>query len=96
MTETGLEGVVPAPGPEAAAGAGTAAGAPAPAAAVGDAGPRPLGVVLDATGNTEVDAVLVRLQDADLLPTEDHVEVYEDVHRGLRDTLTRLDDDNRS
>ncbi|MFB7292494.1 hypothetical protein [Actinacidiphila glaucinigra] len=84
MTETGHEGVVPAPGPE-------AAGPP-----VADAGPRPLGVVLDATGNTEVDAVLVRLQDADLLPTEDHVEVYEDVHRGLRDTLTRLDDDNRS
>jgi hypothetical protein len=52
--------------------------------------------VLDATGNTEVDAVLVRLRDADRLPTEDHVEVYEDVHRGLRDTLTRLDDDNRS
>ncbi|MET9878005.1 hypothetical protein ABZZ36_25740 [Actinacidiphila glaucinigra] len=89
MTETGLEGVVPAPGPE-------AAGPPVAAEAVADAGPRPMGVVLDATGNTEVDAVLVRLQDADLLPTEDHVEVYEDVHRGLRDTLTRLDDDNRS
>lgn len=61
-----------------------------------EAEPRPLGVVLETTGNTEVDAVLVRLRDADLLPTEDHVEVYEDVHRGLRDTLTRLDDDNRS
>ncbi|MGW3241451.1 hypothetical protein [Streptomyces sp. NPDC001070] len=84
MTETGLEGVAPALAPD------------AEPEAAGDAGPRPLGVVLEATGNTEVDAVLVRLQDADLLPTEDHVEVYEDVHRGLRDTLTRLDDDNRS
>ncbi|MFD8074757.1 hypothetical protein ACFV3E_19185 [Streptomyces sp. NPDC059718] len=86
MTESGLEGVAPAPAPEAAV----------PAEAVADAGPRPLGVVLDTTGNTEVDAVLVRLRDADLLPTEDHVEVYEDVHRGLRDTLTGLDADNRS
>jgi hypothetical protein len=84
VAEAGLEDVAPAPGPD------------AEAAAAGDTGPRPLGVVLEATGNTEVDAVLVRLQDADLLPTEDHVEVYEDVHRGLRDTLTRLDDDNRS
>jgi hypothetical protein len=67
-----------------------------PAEAVTGPGPRPLGVVPDATGNTEVDAVLVRLRDADLLPTEDHLGVYEDVHRGLRDTLTGLDDDNRS
>lgn len=90
MAESGPETVAAAPGPEAGA------DAPALAGAVADTAPRPLGVVLDATGNTEVDAVLVRLQDADLLPTEDHVEVYEDVHRGLRDTLTRLDDDNRS
>ncbi|MEU1621598.1 hypothetical protein ABZ479_30415 [Streptomyces sp. NPDC005722] len=83
--------MAPAPGPEAGAGP-----APAALAEAAGTGPRPLGVVLEATGNTEVDAVLVRLQDADLLPTEDHVEVYEDVHRGLRDTLTRLDDDNRS
>lgn len=90
MTDTGPEDVAHAPGAEAGA------AGPAETAAGAATGPRPLGVVLDATGNTEVDAVLVRLRDADRLPTEDHVEVYEDVHRGLRDTLTRLDDDNRS
>ncbi|MFF3564101.1 hypothetical protein ACFYXS_29065 [Streptomyces sp. NPDC002574] len=67
----------------------------APEAASGPEGPQPMGVVVEATGNTEVDGVLVRLEDADVLPTEDHIEVYEDVHRGLRDALTRLDD-NRS
>ncbi|MEU6342364.1 hypothetical protein ABZ883_15655 [Streptomyces sp. NPDC046977] len=66
-----------------------------PEATPGPEGPQPLGVVVEATGNTEVDGVLVRLEDADALPTEDHIEVYEDVHRGLRDALTRLDD-NRS
>ncbi|MFC3588605.1 hypothetical protein ACFOSC_32895 [Streptantibioticus rubrisoli] len=38
-----------------------------------------------------MDALLERLADADDLPTEGHIEVYEDVHRGLRDTLTALD-----
>ncbi|MFE2430038.1 hypothetical protein ACFXJ5_25225 [Streptomyces sp. NPDC059373] len=55
----------------------------------------PLGVAVQATGHPEVDALLTRLGDADILPTEDHIEVYEDVHRGLRDALTALDD-NRS
>lgn len=53
--------------------------------------PRPLGVRPAPTGNAEVDALLVRLADADALPTEGHIEVYEDVHRGLRDTLAALD-----
>ncbi len=53
--------------------------------------PEPLGVEPTVTGNAEVDAVLERLADADALPTESHVEVYEDVHRGLRDALTALD-----
>jgi hypothetical protein len=57
--------------------------------------PAPLGVAVQATGHPEVDALLTRLGDADILPTEDHIEVYEDVHRGLRDALTALDD-NRS
>jgi hypothetical protein len=35
--------------------------------------------------------LLDRLADADHLPAEGHVEVYEDVHRGLRDALTALD-----
>jgi hypothetical protein len=51
----------------------------------------PLGVAVEATGNAEVDALLERLGDADALPTASHIEVYEDVHRGLRDALTALD-----
>ncbi|RZB20547.1 hypothetical protein StrepF001_05460 [Streptomyces sp. F001] len=39
----------------------------------------------------EVDAQLERLADADHLATDGHLEVYEDVHRGLRDALTALD-----
>jgi hypothetical protein len=55
----------------------------------------PLGVALEATGHPEVDGLVARLGDADILPTQDHIEVYEDVHRGLRDALTALDN-NRS
>ncbi|MEU6085164.1 hypothetical protein [Streptomyces sp. NPDC047108] len=54
-------------------------------------GPAPLGVPRTPTGNAEVDAQLERLADADHLPADGHMEVYEDVHRGLRDTLTALD-----
>jgi hypothetical protein len=68
---------------------------PAPAVQAESAGPSPLGVEVPATGHPEVDALLTRLGDADILPTEDHIEVYEDVHRGLRDALTALDN-NRS
>ncbi|MBD0838146.1 MULTISPECIES: hypothetical protein [unclassified Streptomyces] len=55
------------------------------------AAPAPLGVPRTPTGNAEVDAQLARLTDADHLATDGHVEVYEDVHRGLRDALTALD-----
>ena len=55
------------------------------------AAPAPLGVPRTPTGNAEVDAQLERLADADHLATDGHVEVYEDVHRGLRDALTALD-----
>ncbi|MFD7613593.1 hypothetical protein [Streptomyces sp. NPDC059828] len=55
------------------------------------AAPAPLGVERIPTGNAEVDTHLGRLADADLLPADGHLEVYEDVHRGLRDTLTALD-----
>ena len=58
-------------------------------------GVAPLGVVVEVTGNAEVDAAVERLADADGLATAEHVEVYEDVHRGLRDALTALDE-NRS
>ncbi|MGW4979363.1 hypothetical protein [Streptomyces mirabilis] len=55
------------------------------------AAPSPLDVDRTPTGNAEVDAQLDRLGDADHLATDGHVEVYEDVHRGLRDALTALD-----
>ncbi|MFE2519549.1 hypothetical protein ACFXG9_30230 [Streptomyces mirabilis] len=57
----------------------------------GPAAPAPLDVDRTPTGNAEVDAQLDRLGDADHLATDGHVEVYEDVHRGLRDALTALD-----
>ncbi|MEU0970107.1 hypothetical protein ABZ357_33575 [Streptomyces sp. NPDC005917] len=55
------------------------------------AAPAPLNVPRTPTGNAEVDAQLGRLGDADHLATDGHPEVYEDVHRGLRDALTALD-----
>ena len=55
------------------------------------AAPAPLDVPRTPTGNAEVDVQLERLGDADHLATDGHVEVYEDVHRGLRDALTALD-----
>ena len=55
------------------------------------AAPAPLQVPRTPTGNAEVDAQLDRLADADHLATDGHLEVYEDVHRGLRDALTALD-----
>ncbi|ARF60988.1 MULTISPECIES: hypothetical protein [Streptomyces] len=53
--------------------------------------PAPLGVVRTPTGHAAVDARLERLADADHLPADGHIEVYEDVHRGLRAELTSLD-----
>ncbi|QEU95305.1 hypothetical protein [Streptomyces kanamyceticus] len=55
------------------------------------AAPAPLGVERTPTGNADVDSRLARLGDADHLATDGHIEVYEDVHRGLRDALTALD-----
>ncbi|MGW0647097.1 MULTISPECIES: hypothetical protein [Streptomyces] len=55
------------------------------------AGPAPLGVVRTPTGHAAVDARLERLADADHLAADGHIEVYEDVHRGLRAELTSLD-----
>ena len=57
--------------------------------------PEPLGVTVAPTGNADVDAAIGRLADADEMPTQSHIEVYEDVHRGLRDALAALDE-NRS
>ncbi|MEU6353935.1 hypothetical protein ABZ896_32160 [Streptomyces sp. NPDC047072] len=55
------------------------------------AAPAPLNVPRTPTGDAGVDAQLERLGDTDHLATDGHVEVYEDVHRGLRDALTALD-----
>ncbi|MGW3175990.1 hypothetical protein [Streptomyces sp. NPDC001153] len=55
------------------------------------AAPAPLNIPRTLTGNAEVDAQLERLADADHLATDGHIEVYEDVHRGLREALTALD-----
>lgn len=51
----------------------------------------PLGVTRTPTGNAGIDACMERLADLDHLPAHGHIEVYEDVHRGLRDTLAALD-----
>lgn len=61
------------------------------AQAYAPAEPAPLGVGRTPTGRAEIDAHLERLADADHLPADGHLEVYEDVHRGLRDALTALD-----
>ncbi|MER5944228.1 hypothetical protein ABT121_43910 [Streptomyces sp. NPDC001928] len=55
------------------------------------AAPAPLNIPRTPSGNADVDALLERLGDADHLATDGHLEVYEDVHRGLRDALTALD-----
>ncbi|WP_128375607.1 hypothetical protein [Streptomyces cavernae] len=82
-----------APEPEAFEPAPEAEPEPAlePEDAYDPAAPAPLGVVRTPTGNPEVDAQLERLGDADHLATDGHLEVYEDVHGGLRDALTALD-----
>ncbi|MFJ3147373.1 hypothetical protein OG923_27720 [Streptomyces halstedii] len=85
---------MPEPGtrPEAAPDpAAPGAAAPGPAPSHEPAPPAPLGVPRTPTGYAGVDARLERLADADHLPADGHGEVYEDVHRGLRDELTALD-----
>ncbi|MGW0949750.1 hypothetical protein ACWD4O_45485 [Streptomyces sp. NPDC002623] len=77
--------------PETGAGIGTEAVAEAREPEPDPAAPAPVAVPRVATGNAEVDAQLERLADADHLATDGHLEVYEDVHRGLRDALTALD-----
>ncbi|MER8016599.1 hypothetical protein ACIQ7S_25280 [Streptomyces griseoluteus] len=64
-------------------------GSPAPES--DPAAPAPLAVHRTPTGDAGVDARLARLAGADHLPTEGHLGVYEDVHRGLRDALDALD-----
>ncbi|MGW5325806.1 hypothetical protein [Streptomyces sp. NPDC004014] len=63
----------------------------APGAEYDPAAPAPLNVPRTPTGDAGVDELLQRLADADHLAADGHMEVYEDVHRGLRDALTALD-----
>lgn len=55
------------------------------------AAPAPLGIERVPTGSPEVDERLAALGAVDHLPADGHLDVYEDVHRGLRDALTALD-----
>ncbi|MGY3683634.1 hypothetical protein [Streptomyces sp. TE33382] len=68
-----------------------AAAGPADAPSCEPAGPAPIGVGRTSTGSADVDAQLERLADADHLQADGHIDVYEDVHRGLRAALTSLD-----
>ncbi|MFD4989971.1 hypothetical protein [Streptomyces sp. NPDC058374] len=69
---------------------GEPGGAPGDGALV-PAGPAPLGLVREETGERQVDGALVRLGDVDHLATDGHLAVYEDVHQGLRAALDALD-----
>jgi hypothetical protein len=46
-----------------------------------------------ATGHARVDDAVARLAELDRLPTAEHADVYEDVHRRLHTALTELDAD---
>jgi hypothetical protein len=45
------------------------------------------------TGHPRVDDAVARLDELDALPTSEHADVYEDVHRRLHSALTDLDAD---
>ncbi|WP_326696782.1 hypothetical protein OG909_05300 [Streptomyces sp. NBC_01754] len=89
---TALPGA-PAPGAPAPVSGpdGPVPGAEAPTPSHDPVPPAPLGIPRAPTGHPGVDARLERLADADHLPADGHTEVYEDVHRGLRDELSALD-----
>jgi hypothetical protein len=46
-----------------------------------------------ATGNNRVDEAVARLTELASLPTSEHADLYEDVHRRLHTALTDLDSD---
>ncbi|MFK8910905.1 hypothetical protein [Streptomyces sp. YS-3] len=57
----------------------------------GPAGPALPDVPREPTGDPGVDALVERLADVTHLDTDGHIGVYEDVHGGLRETLSALD-----
>ncbi len=48
----------------------------------------------DPTGRSDVDAVLDRLGDLTGLPPSDHIDIYEDAHRRLHETLLAAGEDH--
>ena len=56
-----------------------------------DPGDTDAAVQLSTTGVPGVDAALERLQDVSVAPVDEHVAIYDDVHRRLQDALTDLD-----
>ncbi|MDX3231594.1 hypothetical protein [Streptomyces sp. ME19-01-6] len=86
-----IEGARPEPEPGPGVEAAGAAPPEPSSESARPADPAPLGVTRTPTGVAEIDAQLDRLADADHLAASGHLEVYEDVHRGLRDALTALD-----
>ncbi|HTW20750.1 MAG TPA: hypothetical protein VME70_11120 [Mycobacteriales bacterium] len=48
---------------------------------------------LEPTGVAAADSALDRLRDLDTAALEDHVEIFDDVHRRLHDALAELDDE---
>ncbi|MEU0938428.1 MULTISPECIES: hypothetical protein [unclassified Embleya] len=87
MSEDAGGHAVADPAPSADGDAPDRVGVPSAVAVIG-----PLDVEPPApSGDPHVDAVLATLSRVGDLPTEAHGSVYEDVHRGLRDTLAELD-----
>lgn len=43
------------------------------------------------TGDPRVDDALIRLQEVEQTPVDEHVAIYDDVHRRLQDALVDLD-----
>lgn len=48
-------------------------------------------VLTPATGEPRVDAALDRLQDVAAAPVDEHIAIYDDVHRRLQDALADPD-----
>ncbi len=72
-------------------GPGADAGPPAAAEAPAAAGP-PAAAQAPATGVAAADEARRRLDEVESVPLEEHVELFEDVHRRLQEGLADLDE----